>query len=64
MRILIDETNINREYFTGENGNFHCQNVYLQGENIYCFLNFTATKTTYDFNIELFDELVENIKLE
>jgi hypothetical protein len=52
-----------RYFFTSENDWFHSQNVYLKGENIYCFLNFTATKNTYNYNIEKFEDILNSIKL-
>lgn len=63
VKLICDSTNIKRELFTGNDSYFHCQNVYLQGESIYCFVNFTATNTTYDYNIELFNELIRKITL-
>jgi len=61
---LIEENNsILRYFFTSDNGWFYSQNVYLKGENVYCFINFTATRNTYDYNIGRFEEIIKKIKL-
>ena len=61
---LIEENDFILQYFfTSENGWFYQQNVYLKGENVYCFINFTATKTTYEYNISRFEEIIKKIKL-
>jgi len=61
---LIEENDSTLRYFyTSDNGWFYKQNVYLKGDNIYCFINFTATKDTYDYNIEKFDEIIKKIKI-
>lgn len=61
---LIEENDSTLKYFyTSENSWFYSQNVYLKGNNIYCFINFTATKNTYDENIGKFEEIVNLIKL-
>lgn len=61
---LIEKNDSTLKYFyTSENGWFNQQNVYLKGDNIYCCINFTATKNTYDYNILRFEEIIKNIKL-
>lgn len=61
---LIEKNDSTLKYFyTSENGWFHQQNVYLKGDNIYCLINFTATKNTYDYNIDRFEEIIKKIKL-
>lgn len=61
---LIEENDSVLKYFyTSDNGWFHQQNVYLKGENVYCFLNFTATRNTYDYNIGKFEEILKKIRL-
>ena len=61
---LIEETDSVLRYFcTSDNGWFYQQNVYLNGDNIYCLINFTATKNTYDYNIGRFEEVIKKIKL-
>ena len=61
---LIEENDSTLKYFfTSDNGWFHSQNVYLKGENVYCFINFTATRNTYDYNIGRFEEVIKKIKL-
>ncbi len=61
---LIEENDSTLKYFyTSDNNWFYQQNVYLKGDNIYCFINFTATKNTYDYNIDRFEEILKKIKL-
>jgi hypothetical protein len=61
---LIEKNDSTLKYFyTSENGWFHQQNVYLKGDSIYCLINFTATKNTYDYNILRFEEIARNLKL-
>lgn len=61
---LIEKNDSTLKYFnTSENGWFHQQSVYLEGDKIYCMINFTATKNTYDYNIHRFEEIVRKIKI-
>lgn len=61
---LIEESDsVLRYFYTSDNDWFYQQNVYLKGENVYCFVNFTATKNTYDYNVERFEEIIRKIKL-
>lgn len=61
---LIEESDsVLRYFYTSDNGWFNQQNVYLKGENIYCFINFTATSNTYDYNIGRFEEIIRKIIL-
>jgi len=61
---LIEENDSTLKYFyTSDNSWFYQQNVYLKGDNIYCLINFTATKNTYDYNIDKFEEIIKKIKL-
>lgn len=61
--IISDDGNLIREFYTSNNAYFHCQDVYIESDNLYCHVNFTATRSTYDFNIERFKELLTKIKL-
>jgi hypothetical protein len=61
---LIEKNDSTFKYFyTSDNGWFYQQCVYLKGDNIYCLINFTATRNTYDYNIARFEEIVKRIKL-
>jgi hypothetical protein len=61
---LIEKSDSTFKYFsTSENGWFHQQNVYLKGGGIFCFINFTATKNTYDYNITRFEEIIKILKI-
>jgi len=62
-RLIEENDSILRYFFTSDNGWFHQQNVYIKGDNIYCIINFTATKNTYDYNIGRFEEIIKKIKL-
>jgi hypothetical protein len=61
--VLQDDAKIKREYYTSNNSFFRCQGVYLEGDNAFCMVNFTATETTYEFNIERFNELISRIRM-
>jgi hypothetical protein len=61
---LIEEDDSTLKYFyTSDNNWFYQQTVYLKGDNIYCLINFTATKNTYDYNIGRFEEIIKKLKL-
>jgi hypothetical protein len=61
---LIERNESTYKYFyTSDNGWYYQQMVYLKGDSIYCLLNFTATKNTYDYNISRFDEFIKKIKI-
>lgn len=63
QQVIIDNEKIRREFFTKQNSTFYCQNIYLAGDNIFCFISFTATPTTYYYNLQRLDKLIENVKL-
>ena len=62
-RLIEENDTILRYFFTSDNEWFHQQNVCLKGENVYCFINFTATRNTYEYNIGKFEEIMKKIKL-
>ena len=62
-RLIENNDSILKYFYTSENGWFHQENVYIKGDNIYCFINFTATKNTYDYNIHRFEDIIKKIKL-
>ena len=62
-RLIEENDTILRYFYTSDNGWFYQQNVYLKGDNIFCFINFTATRNTYDYNIGRFEEIIKKIKL-
>jgi len=64
MKVLSREESKERYFFTKRNGWFHGQNVFIEGEDVYCYINFIATETTYNYNLERFYELVDKIKIE
>jgi hypothetical protein len=64
LKILEDTDTVKRYFFTDNRDWFYSQDIYLKGTNIYCKINFTATKSTYDYNVERFYEFVKSIKLE
>lgn len=63
VRIISDDGNVIREFYTSNNSFFYCEDVYLKSDHLYCYVNFTATKSTYNINIERFNELLKNIVL-
>ena len=62
-RLLEENDSVLKFFHTSEDGNFYQQSVYLKSENIYCFIMFTATKDTYDYNLGRFEEILGKIKL-
>ena len=62
-RLIEESDSVLRYFYTSDNGWFYQQNVYLKGENVFCFINFTATRNTYDYNIGRFEEIIKKIKL-
>ncbi len=63
LRLLNKEKNKEQYFFTKKDAWFYGQNIFLEGEKSYCYINFIATKTTYDFNLERLYKLVEGIKI-
>ena len=63
LKLIGKGTNKEQYFFTKKDGWFYGQNIFLEGEKSYCYINFIATKTTYDFNIERLYKLVEGIKI-
>ena len=63
-KVIIENDSIKRVFYMKNNSEFYCQNVYLKGKNGYCFVTFTATPTTYDYNLNRFNELIDRIKME
>ena len=63
MRLISKEKNKEQYFLTQKNGWFYVQNVFIEGENTYCFVNFYATETTYSFNLQRFYDLIEKIKI-
>ncbi|NDV47169.1 hypothetical protein D0T49_08940 [Paludibacter sp. 221] len=63
LEVLVDEKDKERYFFTRSNSWFYCQNVFLEGTDVFCYINFTATNSTYNFNLERFCELINNIHL-
>jgi hypothetical protein len=62
-RLIEESDSVLRYFFTSDNDWFYHQTVYLKGENVYCFINFAATRNTYDYNIGRFEEIIKKIKL-
>ena len=62
-RLIEDNDSMLRYFFTSDDDWFYKQNVFIKGDNIYCFINFTATKKTYEYNIDRFEEIIKKIKL-
>jgi len=63
-KIIIENDSLKRVFYMKNNSEFYCQNVYLKGKSGYCFVNFTATPTTYEYNLNRFNELIDKLKLE
>lgn len=63
VKIITDCDTIIRESYTRDNTYFYCQDIYLESDNLYCYINYTATKTTYNYNLDRLNELINSIKL-
>jgi hypothetical protein len=63
MKLINKGKNIEQYYLTTKNGWFRVQNVFIESENAYCFVNFYATEKTYPFNLKRFYELLEKINV-
>jgi len=63
LTVIRKEENKEQYFFTRENGWFHCQVVYIEGENAYCMITFTATESTYQYNLKRFYDLIDKIKV-
>jgi len=61
--LIEDSDSTLRYFYTCEDNWFYSQDVYLNGTDIMCFINFTATRNTYDYNAWRFEEIVSKIKL-
>jgi len=63
LKLLGKEKNKEQYFFTKKDAWFYGQNIFLEGEKSYCYINFIATKTTYDFNLERLYKFVEGVKI-
>ena len=63
LKMINKEKNKEQYFYTKNNGWFHCQNIFIEGENVYCYINFVATTTTYTYNLKKFYELVDIVKI-
>jgi len=63
LKMINKEKNKEQYFYTKNNGWFHGQNVFIEGENVYYYINFVATTTTYTYNLTRFYELVDKIKI-
>jgi hypothetical protein len=60
---IANKPDFKNDFYIVKNSIFHCQDVYMQSEHVFMFLNFTATDRTYNYNVELFKDLVKSIIL-
>lgn len=51
-----------RLFYNKSAGYFYCQQVLLKRNNMYFSFYYTATETTYDFNLASLNELIDNLK--
>lgn len=63
LKLINKQTNKEQYFFTDNNTYFYGQSIFLEGEKTYCYINFIATRTTYDFNLARLYELVGRIKM-
>ena len=64
IKILTDEDYEWRYFYTSNEGYFHSENVYIKTDELYFFVNFTATETTYEFNKNRFEEFLKLLRNE
>lgn len=63
IKEIEKDDQIQRYFYTQNNSWFQCQDIYMEGENVFCFVNFTATSSTYNFNLKRLNEFINKIKL-
>ena len=63
IKQIKKEKDYYRFSYTANDNYFYGQCVFIESENVYCWVNFVATETTYNFNLGRFNELLQNIKL-
>ena len=63
LTIISKEKNKEQYFFTRDNGWFHCQTIFIEGENAFCMITFTATESTYQYNLKRFYDLIDKIKV-
>ena len=59
--VLADSENEWRYFYTSDNSYFHCENIYLRKNDLYFYINFTATESTYEYNRNRLNEFVSII---
>jgi len=63
MNTISSDKKIRRVFYTVGYLSLECQDIYMEGDNIYCLVNYVATPTTYEYNKQRLDELVNRIVL-
>ncbi|MBP6385323.1 MAG: hypothetical protein KA313_02760 [Pseudarcicella sp.] len=63
LKELPKEGNLARYSIINKGSFYTKQDIYIEGEKNYYYINFTATLNTYDFNIGRFQELLSKLKL-
>lgn len=62
-RLIEENETVFKYFYTSEGGWFLHQNVYIKSNGILYYLNFTATKNTYDYNVGRFEEILSRLVL-
>lgn len=64
LRNIVNEINYKEYKFTSDNGRFIYHDVFVKGKNVMYRVLFTATNTTYDFNLSRFMNFLKGIEIE
>ncbi len=60
---LLNNEQIRREFFTSRDPFFYYQYIFINSKDLYCFIQFYSTRTTYEYNLSRLDELISKINL-
>lgn len=63
LKTLVKEEKKEHYFYTERMGGFHSEILYLEGDKAYYGILFTATGSTYKFNLKRFYEIINGIKL-
>jgi hypothetical protein len=63
IKEIENDDRIERYFYTQNNSWFQCQDIYMEGESVFCFVNFIATSSTYNYNLKRLNEFIDKIKL-
>ena len=62
VKVITDNDSEWRYFCTKNNGYFHCEEIHILKGDLLCYINFTATESTYDLNKKRLNEFIDLIK--